>query len=268
MRVALLSFPLVLLGCVDDTPETLTVVVDANRARAQADQDKLAEMQRAVDEARDELVRTREDLTVLREKLVAAGAVTAEEAKKLEGKERALAAREAALPAAERHGGAGGPGLTRADVEALLQAQETRLAALLGAAPAPEAAPAAIKTDKGVVEALLTALASERDERGLHVGDLPRGRELLARAEAQLRAGRTDDALATAQSLGAEAAMTKVDLAFVQRKYARASGLLPALPGSAQGKAKALLAEANERVAAGDAVGASRKLTALLLLAE
>ncbi|MBI1949235.1 MAG: hypothetical protein HYS27_26345 [Deltaproteobacteria bacterium] len=266
MRAALLSFPLVLLGCVDDTPETLTVVVDANRARAQADQDKLAEMQRAVDEARDELVRTREDLTVLREKLVAAGAVTAEEAKKLEGKERALAAREAGLPAGSR--AAGAAGLTRADVEALLQAQETRLAALLGGAPAPEAAPAAIKTDKGVVEALLTALARERDERGLHVGDLPRGRELLARAEAQLRAGRTDDALATAQSLGAEAAMTRVDLAFVQRKYARASGLLPALPGSAQGKAKALLAEANERVAAGDAVGASRKLTALLLLAE
>ena len=75
MRAALLSFPLVLLGCVDDTPETLTVVVDANRARAQADQAKLAEMQRAVDEARQELLRTREDLTVLREKLVAAGAV-------------------------------------------------------------------------------------------------------------------------------------------------------------------------------------------------
>ncbi len=147
-------------------------------------------------------------------------------------------------------------------------AQETRLAALVAAAPAPEAVPSASKAQREEVESLLAQLQRERDERGLHISDLPRGRELLARAEAQLRAGRTDDALTTAHALGEDAARVKVDLGFVKQKYARASGMLPALPESAAGSAKALLAEANARVGAGDAVGASRKLTALLLLAE
>lgn len=265
MRAAWLLFPLVGLGCVDDAPETLTVVVDANRARAQADQARLAEMQRAVEEAREELVRTREDLTALRNKLVAAGAISGEEARRLEDKERSLAAREAKLPAGTA---APSAGVTRADLEALLAAQEARLASLLATAPtapgASDATPGAGKAQRVEVEALLAELQREREERGLHVSDLPRGRELLARAEAQLRAGKYDDALASARALGDQAAALKVDLAFVKQKYARASSLLSGLPAEQATRAKALLADANERVAAGDAVGASRKLSAVL----
>ncbi len=268
MRAALLTFPLVLLGCVDDTPETLTVVVEASRARAQADQARLADMQRAVEEARGELVRTREDLTVLRNKLVAAGAMSAEEAKKLEEKERALVAREAALPASERAPAADRAGLTRADVEALLSAHEARLASLIAAVPAPENAPVVGKATREEVEALLADLARARDERGLHVSDIPRGRELVARAEAQVRKGRTDDALASARALADETARIKVDLAFVRQKYSRAAGLLPTLPPEAQAKGKALLGDVTTHIGAGDAVAASRSLSAFLHLAE
>ncbi|MCC7111208.1 MAG: hypothetical protein IT382_18075 [Deltaproteobacteria bacterium] len=274
MRAALLLPLLLPLACVDDTPETLTVVVDANRARAQADQARLAEMQAAVDEARQELVRTREDLSALRKKLVAAGAVSAEEARRLEERERSLAAHEDRLPAGAPVGATGaGPALTKAELEALLAAQETRLAALLAqgatAPPAPAAAPAAGgKTLRAEVEALLAEQQRDRDVRGLHLSDLPRGRELLAKAEAQLRADKLDDALATAQALGAEATGVAVDLGFVKQKYARANAVLPSLAGEKQSAGKALLAEANARVAAGDAVGASRKLSAVLLLAE
>ncbi len=268
MRVALLSFPLVLLGCVDDTPETLTVVVEANRARAQADQARLAEMQRAVDEARGELVRTREDLTVLREKLVAAGVMSVDEAKKLEEKERSLAAREAALPASQRGASPAAPGLTRADVEALLSAQETRLASLIAAVPVAESAPVVGKATKEEVEALLAELARDRDARGLHVSDMPRGRERLACAEAQRRRGRTDGALATARALSDETARVKVDIDFVKKKYARASGLLPTLGPGQRDQAKALLGEVPPHITAGNTLAASRALTAVLALAE
>lgn len=268
MRVVLLTFPLVFFGCVDDSPDTLTVVVEANRARAQADQARLAEMQLAVDQARTELVRTREDLTGLREKLVAAGAMSADEAKKLEEKERALAAREAALPVSQRSVAPERVGLTRADVEALLSAQEARLASLIAAVPAPDSAPVVGKATKEEVEALLVELARTRDGRGLHLSDISRGRELLARAEMQLRKGRTDDALASARALADETARIKVDLAFVKQKYARASGMLPALPPEAEKKGKALLGEVPTHIAAGDAVAASQSLTAFLNLLE
>jgi hypothetical protein len=200
--------------------------------------------------------------------------VSAEEARRLEERERSLAAHEGRLPVGAPLGATGaGPAFTKGELEALLAAQETRLAALLSqgaAAPAaPAAAPAAGgKTLRVEVEALLAEQQRDRDVRGLHLSDLPRGRELLAKAEAQLRADKLDDALATAQALGAEATGVAVDLDFVKQKYARANAVLPSLAGEKQSAGKALLAEANARVAAGDAVGASRKLSAVLLLAE
>ncbi|HEY4221215.1 MAG TPA: hypothetical protein VGO62_07725, partial [Myxococcota bacterium] len=62
-----------LTGCADPGGrEQLTVVLEADRARAQEDQARLADMQKALDDAKH-------DLVDLRERLLKAGAISAEE---------------------------------------------------------------------------------------------------------------------------------------------------------------------------------------------
>src|SRR5581483_7884477 len=109
MRATVASLVVVtfaLASCADaPAREKLTVLVEADRARALEDQARIADMQRSLDDAKH-------DLVDLRERLLRAGAITADENKRLEERESKLAA--TAAPASST------PSLSKADVETLL----------------------------------------------------------------------------------------------------------------------------------------------------
>lgn len=252
--------------------EELTVVVEAERTRALADQARLAEMQAALADARKDLEATRGDLTVLREKLLAAGALSADEARRLEERERMLADRETALGA--RAAGPSpstspGGGLTRDDVEALLRAQEDRLRSLLQTAQtAPTAQIASSQPSPGAdaadVSAELATIRELRARRGLRPDDVEGGPTLERRIDDALRARKAADALALARDLAKKTEATVITASFIRQKYERAQRRLNTLQGEALARGKTALGDANTKNARGDHEGANAALNLVL----
>lgn len=234
-----------LAACSDvGTREQLTVVVEADRTRALADQARLAEMQRALADAKEELVATRKDLTELREKLMQAGALSADEMRRLEAREASLRARENATPAV---------------------AVTTPAAAPVSSSAAPSAtASTSASGPSSDAAAELASLTALRTSKGLRADDIAGGAALQKRAEDALREKRNDDATAAVRELRTKIESTLVNGAFIKMKYAKASARLDALQGDAKTQAKKLLGDANTKNAKGDAAGANAALNAVL----
>jgi hypothetical protein len=246
--------------------EQLTVVVEADRARALADQARLADMQAALASAKQELEATRNDLQLLREKLLKAGALSADEAARLEERERSLRDREARIGTAAAAPATAG-GVTREEIEALLKAQEERLRGSLAHAT-PAAAPAG-PPSSGSADDVAAQLASVRDlrsRRGLLPDDVEGGPALERRVEDALRAKRAGEALSFARELAGKTEATVVNGAFVRRKYDRAQQRLGVLAGDKLARAKELLGDANAKNARGDHAGANEALNRVLEL--
>jgi hypothetical protein len=284
-RVALLAGALV--GGAACAPaggtEQLSVVVEAERTRALADQARLAEMQAALAAAKEELEATRTDLTALREKLMQTGALTAEEARRLEARERRLAEQERALaapaatasalpssglpssglpsPALPSSGGASG--VSRAELEMLLKEQEERLRLAFAGPPSAPAASAPAADLSHEVAAVMAAVRDVRARRALRADDIEGGAALERRIEAALR-GRSAEALLAARELLQKTEAVVVNAGFIKRKYDRAQGRLGALEGESLARAKAALGEANAKNARGDHEGANRALNGVL----
>lgn len=250
--------------------EELTVVVEAERTRALADQARLAEMQAALADARKDLEATRGDLTMLREKLLAAGALSADEARRLEERERMLADRESALGA--RAAGSWpspstSPGaLTREDVEALLRAQEERLRALVQTTPTAPTGPAQppAGADAADVSAELATVRELRARRGLRPDDVEGGPTLERKIDDALRARKAADALALARDLAKKTEATLITASFIRQKYERAQRRLNTLQGEALARGKTALGDANTKNARGDHEGANAALNLVL----
>lgn len=249
--------------------EQLTVIVEADRTRALADQARLAQMQESLASATQELVDTRKDLTTLRERLLQTGALTGEEMRRLQEREARLIARESSpIAPPPTHGG-----LSRSDVEELLRAQEARLRASLTAVPATSSTSAplgiGVSDEGGSREAVVTqlaALSALRSQRGLRDDDVEGGPALQRRIDDALRALRPRAALEAVAELRSQTEATVVNGAFVKKKYARASARLEMLAPESKDRAKRLLGDANTKNAKGDAAGANEALNAVLAL--
>lgn len=232
------------------TREQLTVVVEADRTRALADQARLAEMQHALADAKEELLATRKDLTELREKLMRAGVLSADEMRRLEAREASLRARENPAPAV---GAASIPGTTAFSPTGASSAASTK------AASTSTASEPFID-----VAAEISSLDALRASKGLRADDIEGGAALQKRAEDALQENRNDDAIAAVRELRTLIEGTAVNGAFIKRKYAKASARLDVLQGDAKAQAKKLLGDANTKNAKGDAAGANAALNAVL----
>jgi hypothetical protein len=212
--------------------ERLTVVVEADRARARADQERLQRMQESLASAQRELEATRADLTLLREKLLQAGALSADEAARLEAREKRLAA----------------------------QARDAQASSSGAASPSSGGSGTSVDD----VGAVLASVRELRVKRGLRPDDVEGGGELEQRVDAALREKKTGAALELAKALADRTAKTAIDGDFVQRKYARAAARLGVLDADKQKTAKALLGEATSKHGSGDMAAANAALNRVL----
>ena len=263
-------------GCNDGSGrEQLTVVLEADRARAMEDQARLGEMQRALDDAKGELIDTRNDIGALRTRLLKTGALTAEEGKHLEEREQRLAKAEQALPAAatattlvpagaarSTSAGPAGTAVTRAEMEELLRALEDRLAQRTPTTSAASAAAASEAPPE--VAALLTTAAKLRAERGLRPEDVQNGQQLQRRVSEALKTHRNDDAVDSAKKLVDATSTTVVDSAFIKKKYDRANAEYGRLSDAKKAELKEQLRKAVAARGAGNLSLANESLNAAL----
>jgi hypothetical protein len=224
-------------------------------------------MQASLAAAKQDLETARGELTALATKLQKAGLMSADEARKLEEKAKALEAREAALPANANPSSTSA--ITRDELEAMLLAHELRLRTMMSVStPAEPSTTSKSSLTAAEVEELLREAARQREAKGLHLSDIPNGAELETLATSLLRANKTNEAAAKARALAQAADAITIDMGFVQRKFSRCNARVASLDPAARKRANTLLGEATERVAAGDLVGASARLTAVLTLAD
>ncbi|HEY4220285.1 MAG TPA: hypothetical protein VGO62_03065, partial [Myxococcota bacterium] len=199
-----------------------------------------------------------------------AGAITADESRRLEEREQALATRAAAAapaPAPATATASSSTALTKADVEELLLAQEARLKGEIQPSTTTvveRAAPENRAPD--AVAAELTAAAKIRAERGLRPDDVPEGPKLQRRVDEGLKTHRGDDALVAARALVEATNRTAVDASFLKKKYERVNAALggPRVDDDKRAAITKLLGDATHEKNAGNPAGANEKLNAAL----
>jgi hypothetical protein len=257
MKSAVLVVVVALCSCADaGGREKLTVLVEADRARALEDQARLADMQASLDDAK-------RDLVALRKRLLEAGALTADESRRLEEHEAKLGTTAGLV--APSPSPSPSSSLSKADVEELLKASEDRIRASCSSSPSTPstpAPPAGATPDDVAVE--LAAADQALAERGLLPDDVPEHERLQQRIAADLKAHRNGDALAGARELVAAISRVNVDGALIEKKFERAQSALGNLPSDRKADVQRLMTEASALRGHGKLSEANAKLNAAL----
>lgn len=245
-------------GCGDAVRAPITIVVDTDRARAREEQGRLQELRAGVQSDRAELEVARVELQRARQRLEATA----------RGPQRdAVQAEVQALEA--RLGERAPAGLTRAELEAALQASEQRILAGLtaggvGQAPAPSVAATAppAATDDATARQRLAQARSALSSKGLAIADLTTGTADVERVLGLLDQGNATAAAALAEQVRAAAVAVVVDKPVLLGRYTRLNERAKQLPAddARQPRAKALLSAANKALSAGDLAAATTAL--------